>query len=145
MNKKSISKQLDKLYWKNKQRMYIRPIEVLDSNSSYLSIYAIDPSKKEFEEFEIFLFDVRTYTSYIEDQSYYKFDSVRASCALYYNLKENTYTLRKFSSITKSDILECFRHFKNKVIDQWCLFNFEYYDIIEKGKEYQYEFDFCNG
>lgn len=149
MNINELSKELDKAYWRDKQHLYVASIEVLDYNSPNagpFSIYTINPKTGDFETY---LFEVQNYNAIVEEIPHveksilypekfdykWKFDVDKASCAVFYNARERLYTIPKFTSITKDDILRCFRHFR-KYSDSWLLFNVSWYDFPEeKTKE----------
>jgi len=158
-----LKEKLDESYWKNKQHLHIASIEVLDYNSPNSGPFCIYTVNSKTGEFEHFLFEVQNYNSFVEDVPHvdksilypekfdykWKWDGCRASYAPFYYAKDNVYTIPKFTSITRADILRCFDHFKHKVLDSFLLFNVSWYEFKEgqytNGQEQiKFNFDLTN-
>jgi len=158
---KKLTEDLYDTYWRDKQKTWIASIEVMEGNNPVngpLSIYTINT---EEEWFEHYLFDVRNYGSFYEEvprikksilyprtlDLKYRWDVVGASSSIFYNARERMYTIPKFTSITREDILRCFEHFKVNALDYCLLFNVRWYEFKEgtyKQGDEQHEFPFMH-
>jgi hypothetical protein len=161
MNTRQLAKQLDKEYWKNKQNLLISTIEVIDYNTPNSGPYCVYTINPKTEEFETYCFEIQNYNAFYEDiypidksilypekfEYKQRFDSDKASCAVFYNARERLYTIPKFTSITREDVLRCFKHFTRKVLDGCFLWNISWHEFKEgqyKTGEEQYELEFMH-
>ena len=126
------------------QHLWVDTIQILDNESWSVDVYIMNPKTKQHD---IYLFEIQNYKAFNDFDIYppdpyftprrtiFTWDSVRASCTPLY--MDRVYTLPKFTSITEKDILNCTKHFINKVLDVSWIFNI---DILKVNK--QLEFDF---
>jgi|WetSurSiteA1Bulk_404760.scaffolds.fasta_scaffold25166_4 hypothetical protein len=139
MDIKTLSKKLDKAYWRDGQKIWIASMEVIqDNDGGPYSIYSVSP-KTEWHEY--FLFDLQTYDALWEwdygirpnilnpkyRQPTKRYDVYKASCSPFYHAGDRIFTIPKFSKVTEEDILFCTRWFFRNVTDCWCLFNINMY------------------
>jgi len=151
MKKQELKNKLIEEYFYNKQNADIASMEVLDFRSPNSGPFSI--STVINNDFSTYLFDIRNYNSFISenygirtsllqpDKFIYncRFDSDLASHAPFYHARENIYTIHKFSSITRDDIIRCAKHYYRKVLGL-SVFNVKWYEFKDE-KNLQYEFD----
>lgn len=154
MNKKDalkLKKKLEKTYRKNKHRLYVAPIELLSSNATHYGIYSWSLSNDNDYPFVTrdYLFDIAnleyfnykekvTVRTYFSQQGQHAFRECkdRENVAIASNMplymeepmgewKWRRFLLKKFTPITKDDILNCTSYFRNQILDARLLFNLE--------------------
>jgi len=128
MLKEYKKKLLEKYYFNNKQMFQVCSIEVMDGiHDTYLSIYTVKDGY-----IADYLFDIRNYDAFwdlnhtLDDKMYSKFDEVGASCAMYYDIKQNLFTIPKFGNLTKEEILKCTKYLMRNYFDSYCIWNYRW-------------------
>lgn len=127
---KKLSKSIQKLYWKNDQRLYLNCYEDRESClDTEVTIYACN--KKG--ELIYYLFDILTIKMYWQEvsgitlgQDGTRFDPCFASIPYYYdNQNWRRFTLKKSNKITEDEIIKCTRYFCKEILDSWTIWNIE--------------------
>lgn len=143
MLKEQHKKNLEKYYWNNKQMFEVSTIEVMDKEKgrdNYFSIYTIKDGR-----LKDYLFDIRNYNSFWDieragnDSCYSKFDSCGASCSIYYNARENLFTLPKFENITEEDIVKATKYLMRNHYDCWLIFNVKFMEPKDDDTRFDFK------
>jgi hypothetical protein len=156
-----LEKYLEEAYWKNNQFVYVAPIEVLSNDATHYEVYSWTPTPDNPEcpyEMDKYLFDIvnlenfnykegRTIHTYFSKQDFAGYKECRdrelvsmaSNMPLYMeepmadgDWKWRRFLLKKFTPITKDDILTCTRYFFHEVLDSFFLFNIR---LAETEKE----------
>lgn len=135
--KQKLNKIIEKHYFKHKQNLYITSLEVFDKESCALDIYLCDENGKHFSKF---LFTIINYKAFYDLEFGIRpyntnrrivreiWDSVKASCSPYYF--DRTFTLYKFTSLTKQDIENACRHLLDNILKNYFIFNIVFIDDV---------------
>jgi len=132
MKLRKLKRLINKLYWKNGQRLYITTYEDFYWKPENRHNLEIALTNKEGNKFYTYLFRIRT----LED--FYEFDYTIPKyfgeprlfttsllheanyTPLYFN---RVFTLKKFTPITEKDIYDCMIYFLRKVLNEFLVSN----------------------
>ena len=127
---KELKKYLRYVYEKNNQRLYLTSlVEWNEEKNDLLDIFVIDKEDKRylFTVMNLTAFNTleMRYNFYMKDTGFYEYyDSDLASITPFYF--DRTFTLKKFTPITKEDIERCAKYFIEKVLREFWIWNIEF-------------------
>ena len=127
---KELKKYLRYVYEKNNQRLYLTSlVEWNEKENDLLDIFVIDKEDKRylFTVMNLTAFNTleMRYNFYMKDTGFYEYyDSDLASITPFYF--DRTFTLKKFTSITKEDIERCAKYFIEKVLKESWIWDIEF-------------------
>ena len=135
MNKNRLIKQLEKYYFSHNQHLIVNTFELIEHNEQdcCFDVYLADS--------DISLFTIQNYNGLkdldVFNKKYFSkdkfkaietWDGVKASCIpLYMN---ETFTLKKFTPITKEDIIHATDYFVHEILHMY-LFNIKFAENTE--------------
>ncbi len=151
MNKelKKLPKKLKKLYWKNKQRLYVSTPYIHDKKMYGLDVYATLETGSICDKESIFLFSIQSLDCFVDSIEVPHEDSFRkikfkdkwkqspdyATIAHTPFYMKELFTLKRFGTITEKDIEGCTRYFVDKVLDMFLIFNIKVLIEYDKPKK----------
>lgn len=141
MNNKQLAKKIVECYWANQQHLIIDTMELIQNNDrdSSFDVYMNDKEKTE-------LFTIQNYNVFLDlDCMYFNrfrekernivqtWDGVAASCAPFFITRPwNTFTLPKFTQITKDDMVFATQYLCTKIFGMWRIFNIAFAEEEKK-------------
>ena len=145
MKIQKLKKHLNKVYWSNKQHLYINSIEVREKDGwdNSLDIFSFDITKKDEWKIDESLFSIYNIKAFNDITSIIPFKSIRTKLPfdkLYSRKIEDinkiSYTpfycnreffLNKTTDINEDDILMCMEYFCNMVFGVYSIWNIKIY------------------
>jgi len=118
-----------KLYDKNNQKLYITSWEWKKNKNNFLDVIAIDKENIKTHRYLFTIMNLNAfnelkirYDFYTQDTGFYEhYDVVGASVTPFYF--DQAFTLKKFTPITKDDVVNCCRYFVEKVLKEFWIWN----------------------